>query len=898
MTAHATIRRCAAALGALLLAACQGEGSEIGPALGEKPEEPFQVQVFDDASRPVCGAVATFSGATAVTGRAGRAESEFRPGAAGVCVIDPGAASAIDGDDLQRLVVAAAPVDGGRGLGRALYLPDVSTSLGLNVVAGVQPTAVVLDDVATGGGVLVVPAGADVSNAGQPTVTLRTGKLEPRHLPLAAPVASGFAALVSRAILVSPTSATFGPGVLLAMPDDLNAAAGSTAPIELFRLDEGSGTWVRAGNGEATPGRITSTFPGIDRGGLYVFAVPTPRVATVIGRVVDRVGRPLGSVHVHAGGLATTTAADGTFSLGPLPAFDPAGNARDEKIELVGGRGLLPVASTELVTLTDGPVPIGDRILDTVASAHVRFLLVERGSLLPDRRVRTSEAFGESFADAYVGDDGISTFEDVAVGFYGVIFGRTVDVQDGFRTEGLLRVRPSDRIVDARFFSLRNTYDERRRGNNVQVFDVVGGGPVQDAAVVRGVEPEKGFVGRTFEGGAVFLGLGRDDQITAVSDRTRDGRRVISAFTTVATAAHRIELPLRTPLRARVGAFDRFGLVAGRVTGGTAGRARELRVGFPLRYRDWFERVMLDATAGGGSAPVESAPTLDPEIRFTAGVPRPLGHVALIETRPEIIGEVVAGAFLAFDVDAPQARTTALEGALLPCDTTFSALSVGGGRDPRIAGLVADWGAANARGSIADAARGTVPVETMLMGSTVRVDLPALAGVLAGGSHFVCIRGAADVGDLSLEQRQVVALRQVNGNTAAPMLAVPALLEPGLGATVSPDGFAVSFTLPADASFATLRLVSERSDELREWRVLLPPYVTTFSFRRLPPEAAAVLEAGRTWRLELTAYRVTHDPLFGAPDIYTTVISNFVTLGPAGLGVDAIARVSISLVTP
>lgn len=879
------------------LAACQGDGSDVGPSFGAKPPEPFQVQVFDDRSQPVCGARVTSPVGTAVSGRVGRAESIARPSGTNVLRIDASSASAGDGDLLQGLAFAATSVDDARGVERAIYLPDVATSDSLTVPAGVQTAGAVLDDIDNGGGLLVVNAGANVSDGPAPVVTLRTGKLEPRHLPQPVPTPAGFAALVSRAVLVSPKTALLGPGVVLAVPDDL-ATAGTATPIDLFRLDESSGAFTRVGSGVATPGRIATPLSGIDRGGLYVFAAFTPRVATVSGRVVDADGKPLARVFVHAGGRATTTAADGTFSLSPLAAFDFAGNARTEVVELVGGRGLLPATATSLATLADGAVALGDLRLDTVASAHLRVLLVERGGVLAERRVRSSEALGQTAAEGYVGADGLGLLEDLAAGSYGVTFGRPFDRLDAFRTLGLVRIQTEDRVFDARFFSQRGPYDERRRGNSVQVFDADGGGPVQDAAVVRGAEPEKGYLGRTFEGGVVFAGLGGDDQITAVSDRTRADRRVVSAFTVVATVAHRIELPVHTPPARAVGIFARHGLVAGRVSGGTAGRARELRVSLPLSYREWFERTLLDAPLGLTRTPLKAAPTQDAEVTFTVGVPRPRGHLALVETRANLGSEVVEGAFVAFDVDAPEADTTSLSGAFLRRDTDFTVLAADGGRDPRIVTWVADWGVEHAGKTIADVARGTIPVETRLIGSTLTLTLPALSGVLAGGRHLVCVRGAATLAGTTVEQRQVIPLAQPAGNPAAAMLAVPALQTPASGEVVSADGFTVTYAPPADATFVTVRLHSDTPAELREWTAVLPATMSGFTFRKLPPEAAAVLAAGRQWQLDVTAFRVTYGPIAQEADLYNSVIANLFTLGPADLGVDAISRVSISVSTP
>src|SRR5690606_6705850 len=102
-----------------VLAGCQGRGSDIGPKLGAKPPDPFQVQVFDDQGRPVCGATVRFGDASAVTGRAGRSESPVRPRGLTRFTIDASAASATDLDDLAGFAYTAEPIDDGRALPRA-----------------------------------------------------------------------------------------------------------------------------------------------------------------------------------------------------------------------------------------------------------------------------------------------------------------------------------------------------------------------------------------------------------------------------------------------------------------------------------------------------------------------------------------------------------------------------------------------------------------------------------------------------------------------------------------------------------------------------------------------------------------------------------------------------------
>jgi hypothetical protein len=237
---------------------------------------------------------------------------------------------------------------------------------------------------------------------------------------------------------------------------------------------------------------------------------------------------------------------------------------------------------------------------------------------------------------------------------------------------------------------------------------------------------------------------------------------------------------------------------------------------------------------------------------------------------------------------------------MLRADTRFESgsASTGGGGNGLSGEPVADWGVQAAAGTFADVSRGTVAVTRMLMGNTLFFDLPALAGPLAGARHHVCLRTQSTANGVTVEQRQVRVLAQPDGNLAVAMLAAPTVSAPAAGGTVSDAGFTVDFTPPADATFLVLSLRSDSGGELREWTVLLPGTARSFAFRRLPPDVAQVLAPGRTWDLALTAHRVVSGPLLEQNDPYTTVLANFVSLGPAGLGVDAIARTAFTVSTP
>lgn len=878
----------------LAFAACRGQGSDLGPNLNRtRPPLPLQVTLRDDQSRAVCGALVRTPVGDAVSGSAGRAEVAAVMPSPGLVTVVADAASATASDQLVGFTCAVAPVDGGAALPRALFLPDLSASVGLPLSAGSQSVAVSLDDSATSGATLAIDAGAVVNDGSATSLTLRSGSLRARHLPVDLPTTPGTPMLASRGVMIAPVTATFTPGATLSLPDDLGAQ-GSSAVVELYRLDEQSGRFVRVAAASAGGGQLSSAPQAVQRGGLYVFAAVAARTTELSGRVLDVDGSPVANVIVQAGGVTTRSTANGTFTLGPLVPVDFGDNARVETLELIGGRGMLPVHALRDFTLSDGAMPLGDVTLDTRPSAHLRVLAIERGRLLTNLRLRTSQGLRESAAAGFAGNDGAVVFEDMAVGIYGFLGARSESLDNCFRLESALRINPLDRFYDARVFSLRTNYDERRRGTVAFARDSAGGGPVEGVVMVRGVVPEQGFVGRTLESGSLFLGIDTGDHLTAVADTTRDGQRVISAFTVVGTSAHRLEMPVRTTKRASLGAFDRHGLVAGELLGATPGRDRALRVSHPLSYADWVERTLGGGVQlSSGRAPVKRAPGGGATVSFLAGVPRPRGHLALVETGND---GALASAFVAFDQAPAEASVASLVGTLAPAGEQVIVLRALQNLDARLpqSALRYDWAVARG-GTVVDMARGLRGVGLTLFGPNATVQLPARSGDFAGVDHVLHFYGEAIDAGTTIRQAGVTTATQTS---AVPLLPVPQVSAPVPGASVDANGFRVAFSVDPAAVFVTVELRSEVAGELREWTAIAPGYVTFFDFRKLPGEATAVLVPGRSWRLKLTAFGLLDGPVFSQRNPYNSVIANWVSMPLTELGVRVTSSVEFTITTP
>ncbi len=879
-------------LACALLVACQGEGSDIGPGLGAKPPEQFQVTVFDDGTRPVTGARVEAGGARGVSGRVGRAEAPLLPPGEVVVTVDASAASATAADALGSLVLRARVIDDGRMLDRPVFLPDLGASAGLTQPTGAPIGPLVFDDSAASQAILEFDAGTFLDAGNATTVLIRTAALQARHLPVAPPRDGTKAALASRAIVVEPLGLGIGPAATLSIPNELASATG--ADVDVWRLDATAGTWVRLGAATVANGRLRAAFL-VDRGGLYLFTASIGTTTTVQGRVLGSDGQPIPRAFVAAGGVVTAAGTDGRFALGPIAATDLAANARTETLELIGGRGYLPEAARHVIVLTPGTQDASDLLLDSVRSGHLRILTVERGRGLPDQRVRTGDERGRFGGDAFSDASATAFLEDVPEGFYGVRAGRARDVNQAFLADGIVRLRADERVADLRVFSLAQPWDSNIRGNVVEVIGATTGALLRDAVLSRGVVPGEGFLGRTLEAGVLFTSVGPGDHLTASYVSESASRRVVAAYTIVGTSGHRLQMPVAQVTRSVAG-FHRHGLIAGSVDGGTSGRTRRLQAHLPLHFGDWFDRVMLDDGSSGGRVPVKrDVDGAGTTAAFTIGVPLPRGHVSVVEGDASGGPFVLDRAFVRHDLVPAEGQVTALPGAFVTADRTFTARGLLAGLDPRVnaASLTVDWGAASANGTVADAACGLGGASLVAAGQDLSVRLPPLGA----GHHHVCVTGRGSAGGYDVEQRAVVSFGAEGDLATRPLLPVPTFTSPAPGAVVSAAGFPIEVALPPGGTYLTFRLTTDDGVELRQWDVIAYGTVTTWAFLTPPPEATALLVPGRTWRLTVAAHRLANGPVAAQANPFNSVIANVGSLRFGALGVDAISSATITITT-
>jgi hypothetical protein len=888
----------------LALAACTGQGSDIGPRLQPIDGNDYRVLVHDDAGRPVCNAIVRISGVSgfATSGRGGRAIVYPEPSGTRLLTVEGATASARDGDALATLGLQVDMPQRGE-LPFVLHLPDLAGSAGLTLTTGVQATASSLDDSATSGAILGIAAGTVVSLGASATVTLRTGGLRALHLPGDLPATPGFVRLPGAAAFVDPGGVSFVPGASLSLPNDLGLPAAAGA--ELFRVDPADGRWRSVATGVVEPGgvRIAAPAGAVEGGGLFCFAIEVPVSTEISGRLLDVLGAPLDGVLVRAAHAHTRTRADGRFDLPSIAAVDGAGTARTVTVECHGGRNLRPSGTDVTVALTPGALDLGDILLESEPVVGVRTLLVTRGRRDAARRMRLSSAEGFGVGIGVGDDRAEASFEEVRSGaFLGMLTSRPKDVNRMFRAETLVFAPRGFQRLDMTVFGREEDFLSQRGGRgstNTVVVDRDGTGPLRYASVVNGSVPGEGFAGLTNSRGLITAnyGSGAGAQVTASFASGNSGRTVRSAFTIVDLDSARTEVPLERVRAAPLGAFDRHGLVGGAITGSAgAGKVRRLRSTRRLSLEDWYDDV-FEGRGLPGAVPRKLDPETSGGTAFLIGVPTPIGSLAAVEGTAAgglTIERLGIAAGLRAVSDGVLARDLALD---LPADTAFTLGGALVDLDATIApgSLAFDLAVELASGELVDVARG-VTGNFAASGPDAILTLPALGGALANARHLVALGGSATTGGVTRRQQVFAALR-AGTPTATSMLAVPEIVQPAPGAVLPAAGFVVEWQHPSAALYTVVQLRAESPTEVRDWTAVVPGNLSTFRFRELPREAFVVLGPNITWTLTVRAERIGLGPLAGVRDAYRRVVQNWVGIGAAERQVDAFSSASITVTT-
>lgn len=881
---------------AVLAGACSsGDGSDIGPFRADLPSGSCKVAVFDDAGRGVVGARVAVRGTNlqTITGRSGRGDLGANLSGVLLLAVDGANAAAANGDQLGRLTVAAGLR--GRDFPFPVYLPGLQGSSGLSLSVGTQTAPSVLDDLGSTGARITIPAGTSI---GMPPAVvdlrLQSGPLQPQHLPDGMLMHPTGAWLLGRGIYIDPPEVTFFPPVDLEANDDL-LLGGLTAT--LFHLDQDTGVWQAVADGFSSQGGLLQAPGALARGGLYAFGCVVT-AGTVAGRVVDAAtpARPLPGMQVVVDGRSTITAANGTFTVNGVAATLGVGTRRSAQVLIHADGFFMPAVTTASVAMNAGStVDAGDLVLDTLPATTIYLQMIRRGRADGLRSCTVSSLVGGVAQATLADSNGQAVFEDIPSGWFGFQSGYPENSSLINYGQGAAFVPDGRRWQDASQFIDRRQWGDSPRTLRLVAVDPVGGGPLQSVALVRGRAPGAGLLGTTREGGATFASRDVGGRLTASLESRSGSDLLVHALSIERPGGEPLEFPMQIPRRSEPAAFDRHGVLVGRLTAADPAQQHRIRASRRFELQEWWQEVF----AGGPAIsrlPVDVDPALTHD-NFRVGVAAGVGHVVAIEASevgglqrleklgllPDLVG--VDGGLAVADLALDQ-----------PANTVFSAAGALAGLDAAIAvaDLRLDLALQQASGLGIDVARGLARNHTAA-GLDLQLTLPALSGGLVGYRWWGYLAGGANANGFDL--RQGVLLRFQPAPVATAFLPIPEITVPAPGATIDPTGFTVEFSLPPGTLYGVLELRSQGPGETLVWEAYVPPEDTAFAFVRLPTQAATPLRSGKTYQLSLTAFGSRTGVLIGTRLPYQKSTSNLQSIGAVERGVDSFSSRSLVVQT-
>lgn len=879
---------------AAAFAACDpGPGSEIGPREPELPAASSKVVVLDDQGRGVAGAVALAGAARAVTGRNGRGDFEAETRGARIVRVDAAAAAATDGDRLASYSVALDVV--GQDLPQVLHVPDLA--VGAVVPTGAQAATTTV--ATTSGDELVVPLGAVVGHDAAANVDLRLGVLQAAHLPgaLPTPASASEAFVWTRGVFVAPVGVAIAPAAELSTPDDAGFAGGAAAP-RLFRLDDVTGAWTEvAVVANVASGRVTAA--GVAQGGLYAFAAAAP-AGVVRGRVVDASGTatepaaPVPDVLVRVDHAVTTTDAQGFFRLDGVAVQTPAAGARSAVVEAFAGGAWLPARLATSESVQPGDNDLGEFVLDTRTAGNVLLQQIRRGraeGLLP---AQMSALLGGVAVATTSAADGVARVEDLPDGYVGFDEARVGGTRGVVLTQSVRRLDAGRRWYALAQFAGDRNWNLDGRSTQILAVDARGGGPLQGVDVMQGATAGAGRLDETRESGTLSANRDVAGRATGVADTSRAGARVVHAFAIVGPSSDRLELPLQVARPAAVGAFDRFGLVAGAIGEADPARDHAIRATRRIAAQEWWDDVVDGVAVSSTPVDVDPADVFD---RFVVGLPAIGGNLAVAEFAGAsgVAPRTLARLGLAAEVEPVEGarivRDIALEHV---ADATFRVADAFVGApaalDPEAMTVALALRQQSER--VVDCARG-LQGNHARDGDDLVFTLPPLAGALAGQAWLALLQG--EFAGAAGVTHGTTALVTLPGG-ACRFRGFPTITAPAPAANVQAAGFTARFALPSGALHGWLELRSvggAGAGETLLWQAALPPDATEFAFVALPSGVTSPLRAGVTYELTVAAMIAegTSTPPRGHFDAFAYLRS----IGAVERGVTQVVRTTVQV---
>ena len=879
----------------LFAVACSGGGSDIGPRLARLPDASTKVQLLDDQNRGVVSGRVSVVGTTmqALTGRNGRGDFLAAPRGDVIIRADGSNGAATAGDRLGILQVAMTV--NGTDLPAPIHLPDLPASASALLATSVASPNTVIESV--GGSKVTVSSGVVINSGLSEPITVRIGDLSPQHLPGNLPLAGSMTNLFGRGVFVDPPDATFAPGLDIDVFDDLSLVATSLAT--LYRLNSDTGEWVSVGNANATGGRIQ--LAGVlTRGGLYAFGIGVPD-CTVTGRVFDVPGNPVRDVMVRVDHRVGMTGGDGRFSIDFVPATLADGASRDAVIELFAGGVWLPVIASAAVavsaSISTAACEAGDLTLDTVLAGNIRVQQVVRARADPFQPARYSSLDGEVALLMTSDANGQAMFEDVPAGYFGFQEGRRRNRREVFYGQSVGFLESGRRWLDTYQFLSDRAWFIGSRNNRGYLCDSIGGGPIRNVVVVQGSVPEAGFLAYSRENGLVFAERDYRGRATATVRTSRDGQTITHGFSVESPKSDHLEFPLRRVLRTPLGAFDRYGLIAGDLTGADGTALHSIRTTRRITQQEWWDDI-VEGVPLQSSLPVDIDPATT-HLQYQVGMDALGGHLAAIEFLAPSGQNTLQKMGVLSDYQAIEGSLTEVDVPFdLVADTEFSLLGATAPAviDPEVDLNTLDLalGLIREDGSFVDVARDLGGSYDTITPGNLSFTLPALAGDLLNNQWLALLSGTKTTADVTSSHASLIAmLGQSTPGFTIPEF--PTLTVPAANDEVSANGFTTSFTLPAGAVGGSVELRSLDSNDLLLWQVLVRPDATGFTFVKLPSVAETPLQAGRTYTLTITAWFGTID--INSPNLFGDFVSYAQTIGIIEAGVTQISRRSIPITT-
>lgn len=873
----------------VLLAACSGDGSDIGPRLARLPEASSKVQLLDDQNRGVVSGTATVVGTQlqALTGRNGRGDFLAVPSGRVVVRADGLYGSADDFDRLGVLQVAMTlnRVD----LPAPIHLPDLPDSASRQLDVGLQVNTTAITSAA--GTIVTIPSGTLISSLDESLITIRVGDLSPEHLPGDLPLTGSQAQLFGRGVYLYPPEATFSPGLNVDVFDDLSLG---TNTADLYHLDTETGEWslVPFALGVAAGDRIEAARV-LTQGGLYAFGSGVSDV-TVSGRVVDA-GDPARSVAnaiVRVDHRVGLTNGDGRFSVDFVPATLADGSPRSAVVELFAGGSWLPVVAREVVALSASPIDVGDLVLDTVLAGDVRVQQVVRARADAFQPARFSSVDGEVALRKTSDALGQATFEDVPAGYYGFQEGRRRSFRQVYYGQALGFLEAGRRRLDSYQFLADRPWYVGSRSTRGYFCDSIGGGPIRDACVIQGTEPLAGFIDYTRRDGFVVRERGFRLLATGTISTARDGQSITHAISYYDSYGDHLEFPLRRVHRTPLGQFDRFGIVAGSLTGASASASRSIRATRRFTKQEWWDDI-VDGVPMQTSLPVDVDP-VPPNFTFQVGMDAVGGHLAAIEFVPTASGNSLQRAGVLADYQPVEGELKQRDVPLdLIADQTFTVVGATVNVGPSVDVASLDLSLALLKGdsgSLVDVARDLGGSYTATA-NNLELTLPAL---VQRDEWLALVRGEKVTGGFTDSHASLIPLVAATTEGFS-FPEFPELTAPVDGETVSAMGFTTDFRLPSQAIGGVIELRSTGPDELLLWQTIVRPEYSSFDFLELPTQADTPLVSGRTYKLTVTAWFGTID--INSNDIFRDFSPFQQTVGIIESGITQISRRSITITT-